>query len=115
MTDTRIAGIAKVCHEANRAYCESIGDTTQLPWEIAAQWQRDSAIAGVKYAIENPDKGPEAQHESWSQAKYADGWVYGEVKDAEKKTHPCLVSYPELPVEQQKKDALFRAIVAVLA
>jgi len=27
--------IAKVCHEANRAYCESIGDNSQLSWEDA--------------------------------------------------------------------------------
>jgi uncharacterized protein YodC (DUF2158 family) len=43
--------------------------------------------------------------------KIAEGWVYGETKDSEKKTHPCLVSYDELPEFQKKKDALFCAIV----
>ena len=45
------------------------------------------------------------------QEKINDGWVYGEVKDAEKKTHPCIVPFEELPEFQQKKDALFCAIV----
>jgi RyR domain len=46
--------------------------------------------------------------------KLADGWIYGVEKDAESKTHPCLLPYAELPVEQRRKDALFRAIVQSL-
>lgn len=107
--------IAKVCHEANRAYCQSIGDNSQLPWEEAAAWQRESAIKGVEYALTNPDAPASAQHEAWLKDKLADGWKYGPVKDAEKKEHPCCVPYEELPVEQQKKDALFKAVVAALS
>jgi hypothetical protein len=40
------------------------------------------------------------------------GWTYGQVKGAHAKTHPCCVPYEELPVEQRRKDALFKAIVA---
>jgi hypothetical protein len=36
------------------------------------------------------------------------------VKDAELKTHPCLVPFEELPKFQQQKDRLFRAIVKAL-
>ncbi len=32
--------IAKVCHEANRAYCQTIGDNSQLAWEQAEEWQQ---------------------------------------------------------------------------
>jgi hypothetical protein len=39
------------------------------------------------------------------------GWVYGEVKDAEKKTHPCMVPYEKLPIEQRVKDYLFKAVI----
>lgn len=45
----------------------------------------------------------------------ADGWTYGEVKDAERKTHPTLVPFGDLPAGQQQKDRLFVAIVAALA
>ena len=112
---SEIENIARVCHEANRAYCQSIGDDSQLPWGEAAAWQRESEIKGVEYALANPDAPASAQHEAWLSDKLAGGWVYGEVKDAEKKTHPCCVPYEQLPVEQQKKDALFKAIVAALA
>jgi hypothetical protein len=106
--------IARVCHEANRAYCLTIGDASQQPWAAAEDWQRESACRGVVFKLGNPDATPEAQHEAWRLDKVADGWVYGTVKDPAKKTHPCLVPYAELPVAQRRKDALFAAIVTAL-
>jgi hypothetical protein len=101
---------AKLCHEVNRAYCNSIGDNSQPSWEDAPQWQKDSAISGVKFHLEN-ETTPEQSHENWLKDKEADGWVYGPVKDPEKKEHPCMVPYHKLPVEQRTKDYLFKAIV----
>ena len=107
--------IARVCHEANRAYCAAIGDTSQKPWDEADQWQRDSAINGVRFAISNPTAPASRQHYEWLVDKITDGWKYGPVKDAVKKEHPCIVSYEQLPVEQQLKDYLFKAVVAALS
>ena len=112
--ENRIKWIAYVCHQANKAWCQSEGDESQTDWAFAEQWQRDSAINGVKFRLENPDAGPDAMHNNWSAEKVADGWVYGEVKDVEKKTHPCLVPFDQLPLFQQKKDKLFSAIVDAL-
>lgn len=114
MSDTEIHFIAKACHEANRAWCQANRDFSQEHWEDAEQWQRDSAIKGVEFRIKNPDAGHDAQHNSWMKEKVDNGWVYGEVKDAEKKTHPCIVPFEKLPAFQQKKDALFCAIVDAL-
>lgn len=103
--------IAKICHEANRAWCELNGDTSQPSWEETPAWQRESAIAGVAFVRANPNAGDSAQHESWMAMKLADGWRYGPDKDTTLKTHPCLVPFEELPHEQQFKDKLFRSIV----
>lgn len=35
-------------------------------------------------------------HEVWAEGRIKEGWVYGEVRDDEKKTTPCLVPYEEL-------------------
>jgi hypothetical protein len=102
--------IAKLCHEVNRAYCISIGDNSQASWEDAEQWQRDSAIKGVEFCLSG-DATPEQTHENWSKDKIADGWVYGPVKDPDKKEHPCLVPYNQLPLNQRTKDYLFKAVV----
>lgn len=107
--------LAGICHEANRALCEALGDTSQERWVKAPDWQRESAILGVRFNLNNPNADPSASHEIWLEQKEKDGWVYGEVKDPEKKTHPCIVPFIELPIEQQAKDFLFSAIVGSLA
>ena len=107
--------IARVAHEVNKAYCESLGDYSQTKWEDAPQWQRDSAMLGVKLHIENPQAGAAASHESWMAQKVADGWKWGAEKDAEAKTHPCIVPFDALPEAQQAKDYIFRGVVHALS
>ncbi len=106
--------IAQVCHEANYAYCRTIGDFSQKPWADAPEWQRASAVKGVKFHLDNPGALPSASHESWLAEKEREGWVYGEEKDEVLKTHPCIVPFKELPREQQLKDVLFIAVVNAL-
>lgn len=113
---TNISHIAMVCHEANSAWCKRNGDFSQdKAWAIAPDWQRNSAIEGVQYAVAHPDATPEDSHNNWMALRMAEGWVYGEFKDPVAKTHPCIVPFDELPEWQQKKDALFLAIVRALA
>lgn len=102
--------IAEACHEANRQWCKINGDHSQLAWSDAEEWQRDSAVKGVKFRFENPDTVEDTQHNAWMADKVSSGWIYGEVKDATMKTHPCIVPFNELPEFQQRKDALFCAI-----
>ena len=106
-----IIAIARVAHEVNRAYCQSIGDDSQPQWRDAPEWQTSSAVNGVKFHIENVDALPSASHDSWLKQKEEEGWTYGPVKDPAKKEHPCYVPYDQLPTEQKAKDYIFRQIV----
>jgi hypothetical protein len=115
MEQNLIEGIAQVCHEANRAYCASIGDNSQPPWSEAPEWQRTSAVNGVKHALAHPDAQPSDSHHSWLAEKAAAGWKLGPTKNPETKEHPCMVPYEQLPKEQRRKDALFLAVVRALA
>lgn len=104
--------IARICHQANKALCESFGDFTQVDWEQAPAWQKESAIKGVEFAIgDGMYQGVDAQHNSWLRQKQEEGWIYGSIKDADKKEHPCMVPYDALPAYQRAKDALFKNIV----
>jgi hypothetical protein len=109
-----VQAIAKVCHEANRAYCAGLGDNSQPAWNDAPEWQKQSAINGVNHALTAPAAAPSDSHESWLAEKRAAGWKYGPVKDPEKKEHPCFVPYEQLPDEQKRKDTLFLAVVRAL-
>lgn len=106
--------IAHICHEANRAYCKTLGDASQPSWEDAPDWQKKSAINGVNFHLDNPGSSPSQSHENWLAEKTAAGWKYGPVKDPEKKEHPCCVPYDQLPVEQRRKDLLFIAVVEAM-
>lgn len=105
--------IARTCHEVNRVYCESNHDFSQNAWDEAEEWQKESALKGVTAAISGVTD--EELHALWCDEKHQAGWVYGDVKDAVAKTHPCLVPYDELPAFQKVKDTLFRTVVAALA
>jgi len=107
--------IARVCHEANRAFCEAQGDNTHLPWNESSVWQKPSVYQGVCHVQANPTCSPAESHENWLKEKRSQGWTYGPLKDEEKKTHPCMKPYDELPPNQQVKDALFIAIVKALS
>lgn len=106
--------IARICHEANRAYCETLGDDSQLPWCDAPHWQVNSALDGVQFCMHHPFAPPSANHESWLLYKMKEGWKYGPVKNEATKEHPCFLPYEQLPEEQKRKDLLFKAIVAAL-
>lgn len=99
-----VVGIALVCYNINSVYCRLIGDTPR-DWEEC----KNSVISGVEKALAGAT--PEALHDAWCEFQRADGWVHGETKDPLAKTHPCLVPYDQLPVEQRNKDQFFLAVV----
>ena len=103
--DTEIALAAKTAHEVNRAYCTGLGDHSHVAWEDAPEWQKSSALNGVRGVIAG--NTPQQSHDSWLAEKSENGWVYGPVKDAEAKTHPAFLPYDKLPKEQKNKDLLF--------
>ena len=107
--------IAKVCHEVNRAYCQALGDDSQVPWSEAPAWQKDSAVNGARMHLLDLYATASAGHEAWMAEKIAAGWTYGGLKDEQAKTHPCMVPFDQLPREQQAKDFIFRAVVHALA
>jgi len=108
---TLIELIAETCHEVNRAYCKGHGDNSHKSWDKSPSWQKDSAIKGVHYRIENPHSLPSQSHDSWLAQKLEEGWSYGPVKNVEHKTHPCVMGYDELPLQQRIKDILFTQVV----
>lgn len=58
---------ARIAHETNRAYCAAIGDTSQVPWAEAPEWQRASVLLGVQGILDG--NTPEQSHESWLEHK----------------------------------------------
>ena len=45
-------------------------------------------------------------HEVWAKARIQQGWTYGEQRNDELKTHPCLIPYEELSEEEKDYDRM---------
>lgn len=43
-------------------------------------------------------------HENWASQRIELGWRHGPVRDDERKEHPCLVPYDELPEDEKDFD-----------
>lgn len=54
--------------------------------------------------LELTEKIAENVHENWSVGRIADRWTYGETRNDEMKTTPCLVPYSELTDSEKEYD-----------
>ncbi len=106
-----IQAAAMAAHTVNRAYCRLLGDHSQPHWWDAPEWQRVSATNGARMIAENPETTPEQSHEAWREEKLANGWMYGPKKDPDRRQHPCIMPYDDLPIAQRVKDQIFSAVV----
>jgi len=103
---------ARAAHEANRAYCLSMDDRSQSPWNLVGEEKRESCRKGVLGLIAG--NGPRQSHEGWMVERTEAGWVHGEIKDEHAKTHPCLVPYDRLPEPQRRKNDLFVGVACAV-
>ena len=50
------------------------------------------------------EKIAENVHDIWAEGRIAEGWTYGDVKDAAAKVTPLLIPYSELPEREKEFD-----------
>ena len=43
-------------------------------------------------------------HEVWAESRINQGWKFGELRNDELKTHPCLIPYENLPDSEKEYD-----------
>lgn len=68
--------------------------------------QRQRRIKAMQECAAN-STGDAERHESWMQMHLESGWVYGEEFDPQKKTHPNLKPWDELPPSTRSKARIF--------
>lgn len=75
------------------------------------EWQ-----AAVSDAIErHVERLAQAEHLGWCAERVANGWTYDPVRNDDRKQHPLLVPWTELPLEEREKDkAIARWIPDIL-
>jgi hypothetical protein len=105
--------IAKFIYEAARLEA-ILSKRTIVPekWKERDEKFRKQFIEIVeKYMDMKQLPTPEEAHNSWMESYFEMGWKYGEKRDVEKKTHPDLLPFYDLPQDERDKDAIFLALV----
>lgn len=102
--------IASVAHSVQCGIDYAFGLPELHQWGLMGEVYKNQMKASVRAVLVH-DKSPKSLHDSWVKRLTQEGWVRGEVKDAEKKTHPLLVPFDELPIEWKLRLRQFRAAV----
>ena len=103
--------IARVCHEAMRAYRTALGEDELPPWDEAEPWQVEATLAAVRFRMAHREAPPGVQHAQWMEEKRASGWRYGTVRDNARKLHPMMIPFNELPDSEKRKDVLIQKVI----
>jgi hypothetical protein len=115
LDDSSLWKIARVMHEAVRAWQKANDQPSSPSWSRAPKWMREASREAVSWRLGNPKAASSAQHDQWLAQKKAAGWKYGKTKNGVKKTHPMMVPYSELPEVERRKDAMVGALIDSLA
>jgi len=59
----------------------------------------------------------EHNHDLWARQRIRDGWTYGKERNDQRKEHPCLVPYSQLPDSEKDYDriAVIGTLKAIIA
>ena len=108
--DVPYARLAPNAQEDNRAAARRIPEVLSLAgFRIAS---REEASASSKPSVDETARNVEAQiellaeaeHAGWMMQRARSGWRYGPVRDNEKKLHPFMIAYGDLPESEKDKD-----------
>jgi RyR domain-containing protein len=104
------AQLAPIHKEDNRAAARRIPDVLGLVGlgvataEEARSRKKPSQDQVARCIQSNIELLAEAEHDGWKAQREKNGWRFGEVRDDERKLHPLMVAYGNLPKEEQEKD-----------
>lgn len=113
--EANLEPIARVVHEAIRAWAIAHAQEPLADWDHAPDWMKESTISSIRFVLEHPSADAGAQHEQWIAQRTAQGWIHGPERNETLKTHPMLIPFEQLPDYEQRKDELITAIVKALA
>jgi hypothetical protein len=113
VNDITLGSVAKIVHQAIKAYAESTGDRSINDWQFTSAPDRSKLVRSVAFRIDYPDLHSRDIHQNWIRMRMDDGWTHGEY-DSDYKTHPLLVEYTQLDPVTKIKNSLLCAIVDAL-
>jgi len=102
--------LAPVHQEDNRAAARRIPDVLALvglglATRREAKSRKKPSDEQITRSIEsNVERLAEAEHDGWAAQREKNGWRFGKERDDERKLHPLMVPYCDLPEQEKEKD-----------
>lgn len=119
MTDeeitNNITAFSQIAYKLDQAYSVAVYGETKPAWQTLSAEDRKHITDRVVYYLTDPNAVISSLHEKWVHSKLTSGWTYGTAYNEEKKTHPLLVSYSDLPLTRRVGDTLFMQTVQTLS
>lgn len=89
--------------ESNRNLAESaLQYLSFLHYSIGKENRRPDLI--IIFSNDDVEKLAQIEHCRWMEEKFMDGWRYGVVRDDERRLHPDLVPWSDLPDDRKNID-----------
>ncbi len=100
--------------ESNRSFARGIeAKLPTLGWELVGEGGEEVSAPMTTAEVEL--LAPQ-EHERWRRDLEEDGWRIGSERDPERRTHPMLIDWDQLPEAEREKDReAVRGIPALLA
>lgn len=109
--NARFDKICELCHLANNELMIANNETPCGNWDTLDSHLKQMTRDSVSVIIDKPNITAEDIHNTWMTNKAKDGWVYGDIKDANKKTHPLMIPFADMNAIDKAKDQSFIDIV----
>jgi hypothetical protein len=101
--------------DSNRRYADHISLKLQAV-DCCMVPLRDWDAVDFRFAKAEIEQMAKMEHERWAQVRRREGWNYAEQRDDDRKLHPSLVLWEELPEDEKEKNCAFiRDLPRVLA
>lgn len=113
--NNNIVAFAQITNQLTRAYREATQQESPAEWHLMAEEDQKHVIDRVRFYLTEPDITVSSLHDAWAYAQFNAGWVYGLAFNEDKKTHPMLIIYADLPLMRRVEDTLFMQTVQTLS
>lgn len=110
-----ITHIARIAHAADAALVAIRTGIAQPDWDELSEAQQQMVRFDVRQALRYPQAVDEQWHYVWRAEMAEAGWTYGAQLQAERKEHPALVEYDQLPTLWRERLYQRHAIVTANA
>lgn len=100
--------IAEIIHSCTSRIPRIDGSFVDV-WSDLTELQKEHATQAVREIYSAPKKTPEELHNLWMKPLIENGWTKGDY-NFEKKQHPSIIPFNELPESEILKDELWAAL-----